>query len=169
MGGSSQKKLCLARHGTQGCLKGWCLQQAVGWESFCTSSALCASPSRAISEPAWGDSGWKISGLPEQLIQPTDYSLVTPFLRIPETQAARTQAGRGIVVGCSFFWEPVPLAVWEEGKLFPHGSPQGIHLAAWLAALHPVQGRGKMKRVIPRGPFWQQVSLVPGVHGAARS
>lgn len=55
-------------------------QGAVGRES-CTSTPLRGSPARAISESAWGDSGWKIAGLPEQLIHPPACSLLTPFTK----------------------------------------------------------------------------------------
>lgn len=51
---------------------------------------LCKPLFLSQPEVTWAE---KISGLPEQLIHPMVYSLLTPFLRIPTAQAAQMQAG----------------------------------------------------------------------------
>lgn len=119
-----------------------------------------------LSQP--GVAGWTISGLPEQLIHPTVYSLLTPFLGIPKTQAAWRQAGDEL-------WEAAAslecLCLWlgevREGLCLPE--PHSPHPTARLAAPHPDWEWETMERVSPRGPFWQQSSLVPGLHRALPS
>lgn len=154
--------------GPRAVLEGWCEQPAADWKPCCTSAPLCASLYRAIFESAWGDLGWKISGLPEQLIHPTAYSLLTPFLRIPKTQAAQRQAGDELWEAAAS-WECLRLRLGEaRGSLCLTDTPSP-HPTTWLAAPHPDRGWETMARVSPRGPFWQQSSLVPGLHGALPS
>lgn len=137
--------------GPRAVLEGWCEQPAADWKPCCASTPLCASLYRAIFESAWGDLGWRISGLPEQLIHLTVNSLLTPFLRIPKTQAAQTQAGDEL-------WECLCLWLGEARGSLCLTEPPSPH---W--------GWETIERVSPRGSFWQQSSLVLGLHEALLS
>lgn len=117
--------------GPRAVLEGWCELPAADWEPCCASTPLCASLYRAIFESAWGDLGWRISGLPEQLIHPTVYSLLAPFLRILKTHAAQMQAGNEL-------WEaaasPERPCLWLDearGRFASQSPPALIPTLGW--------------------------------------
>lgn len=157
VGGRGQRRLCLSsRH--PGHFQGLVLALRPWARS---PSPFPPSSARDISEPAWGDLGWKMSVLPEQLIQPTASSLLTPFLKIPQVQAAWMQPWwRYYGIGCSSFQGSAPSDVWGEDRPFPPGSCCSVHttlLWGWFRD-------GKGWDFVPQRPFWQHNPMVVGVH-----
>lgn len=103
-------------------LGGWCEQPAADWSPVAPPPySVQAFTELFLSQPGatWAE---KISGLPEQLIHPTVYSLLTHFLRIPTAQAAQMQAGWA--AGAWSLGSACASGRVRQGKPFPQGAPQ---------------------------------------------